>query len=68
MDSGATVPYGERKEISCECGCEFIVSYAKQSGHNEKETFECPKCKKEYSVMASMPIKQNDIAVIKSSR
>lgn len=63
MDWAATKSYGETDHIACDCGSKLEVKYVKQNGHNENEKFECPKCGKEHSVMASMSIKQNDIVV-----
>ncbi len=42
-------------EIQCECGCLFKVWIFKQNGHNEREDYYCPDCKKEYSAIASLP-------------
>lgn len=64
MDWGATKSYGESKQIACDCGVDLEVHFAKQSGHNDKEEFDCPKCGKEHYVMASMPIHSQDIKVI----
>jgi uncharacterized protein with PIN domain len=41
-------------EIRCECGCLFKVSIVKQDGHNEREEYYCPDCRKEYWAMASL--------------
>lgn len=64
MDWAATKSYGESREITCDCGTEFEVRYAKQNGHNDKEEFACPKCGKEYHVMASMSIRPEGIRII----
>ena len=65
MDWGATKTSGESRTIGCECGVTLEIQYARQAGHNEKEEFNCPKCEREHSVMASMPIRKNDIKIVK---
>ncbi len=56
MDYSATIPSGEKREQTCEnCGAELVLFITKQSGHNEKEEYECPECYTEYNVRASMP-------------
>jgi hypothetical protein len=49
--------YGYEKdsfEQTCErCGSEFIVNCPGQKGHEEREEYYCPTCRKEYMCRAS---------------
>jgi hypothetical protein len=54
-DRSAMNPYLDcESEIQCECGCLFKVSIIKQDGHNDREEYYCPDCRKEYFAMASL--------------
>ena len=58
MDIASTKPYGNSEEGVCDyCGAKFKAIITRQSGHNEREDYNCPDCNKRYSARASLPIK-----------
>ncbi len=64
MNQAARFPYGEEQDIICDCGVTLKVRFTKQDGHNDHEEFNCPNCKSNHKVMASMPIQDRDVRII----
>lgn len=57
MDIAAKKPYGDGREETCRnCGAEYFLHITKQTGHNEREEYNCPVCNEEYYAQSSMPI------------
>lgn len=66
MDYASTFTTTEGHSQTCDyCGAEFSLTIPKQSGHNEREEYNCPECNKEYTVKASLPIMPSNIKLIK---
>lgn len=58
MDVAATISKNSSFKENCEnCNAVYLVSITEQAGHNEREEYYCPTCKKENSERASLPIK-----------
>lgn len=66
MSHNTTNSASSSLEITCQCSAELEVMYCTQAGHNEKEIFKCPECKKEHSVKASLPIMDYQVKLVKS--
>ena len=66
MDYAATIQTTDGNDYTCDnCGAEFSVTYARQTGHNEREDFYCPECDKRFYVRASLPIMSQNIRLTK---
>jgi hypothetical protein len=56
----------ENITITCRCKAILDVQYSRLAGFNEREDFICPSCGLNYSVIAALPIMDNQIKVISS--
>ncbi len=66
MDYAATITTTGGNSMTCDnCGAEFSVTYARQTGYNEREDYYCPECDKRFYVRASLPIMSQNIKLIK---
>lgn len=58
MDIASTISFGDNQNEKCDyCGAEFKTEIINQTGHNEKEEYDCPECQKEFYSRVSMPIR-----------
>jgi len=65
MDYASTFSSSENHSHNCDyCGAEIGVTITKQTGHNEREEYNCPECTKTYSVRASLPIMPYNIKLL----
>ena len=65
MDYSATNPNGDSDTHNCDyCNAKIEVRYVIQTGHNEKEEYNCPECNKLFHSKASLPIQQHDVKLL----